>query len=99
MYYLGYYFAFRSGMEHRRFHFYPSQLTIVENEGTCPYLEYKEDVTKTNEGGLKPRKKEPKEAIQYANLDNPDCCIVRLYKLYKYRLLHKSRYLRHSKGL
>jgi len=87
----------RSGMEHCCLRFNPSQSTLVENKGTCSYLEYKEDVSKTNQGGLKYRKMEPKEAIQYANIDNPDRCIARLYKLYKEKcppdLLNYSFYL------
>ena len=43
---------------------------------------YREDISKTNQGGLKSRKKKPKEVIQYANEKDPGKCIVRLFKLY-----------------
>ena len=78
VYYLGYYFPLRSGLEQQRLRHYPSQLTLVENPGSHPYLHYKEDVSKNHQGGLKNK---PKEIIQYANTDNPDRCIVRLHKL------------------
>ena len=82
VFYTGYYFALRSGMEHRRLRYYPSQLQLFEPAGERAYLRYTEDVSKTNQGGLKHGKKEPKVVVQYENTHDSRRCIVRLYKEY-----------------
>ena len=76
------YFALRSGEEHRRLHYRPSQIELVTTPNGKEFLIYKEDISKNNQAGLKQRKLAPKEVVQYANDDNPTCCPVRLYKLY-----------------
>ena len=82
VFYLGLYFALRSGLEHRCLHHKPSRLQLCDPPGGASYLKYQEDVSKTNQGSLKHQKKDPKVVVQYANLENPRKCIVRLHKLY-----------------
>ena len=55
----------------------PSQLELCKPLGGVTY----QDVSKTNQGGLKHRK-ESKVVIQYANTADRRKCTVRLYKLY-----------------
>ena len=45
-------FAFRAGQEHRNLRMKNSQLSVGIDEDGKQYLEYKEDVSKTNSGGL-----------------------------------------------
>ena len=82
IFYIGFCFALRSGMEHRRLRFYPSQIQLFEPTNGRNYVMYTEDVSKTNQGGLVHRKKEPKQVVQYANDIHPERCLVRLYKMY-----------------
>ena len=74
IYYIGYYFAICGG-EHRKLRHEPSQLQLFEPPGDVPYLMYTEDAT----GG---RLKRHKKRSVYTNGDNPERCLVRLYKLY-----------------
>ena len=78
----GVYFALRSGQEHRNLRFDPAQVELIESPGQRAYLRYTEDFSKNNPGDLKGRKYKPKVVIQHENLDNPDRCFVRLFRLY-----------------
>ena len=82
IWYVGLYFALRSGGEHRRLRNCPSQVLLFEPPEGRSYLVYKEDVSKTNKGGLNSCRKVPKEVVHYANASNHTRCFVRLYKLY-----------------
>ncbi len=77
----GLYFALRSGSEHRALRFSPAQIVVVER-GERPYLEYTEDISKNRPGGLKGRKTTPKVVRHHSNVERPDRCFVRLFKLY-----------------
>ena len=78
----GLYFALRSGSEHRALRFSPPQITVVEREGERPYLEYREDTSKNHPGGLKGKRIKPKVVRHHSNVENPNRCFVRLFKLY-----------------
>ncbi|XP_033756302.1 uncharacterized protein KIAA1958-like [Pecten maximus] len=80
---IGLNFALRAGQEHRNLRFGGhSQICIrVDNENRR-YLEYTEDVSKTNRGGILHRKLDPKITRAYGNLKQPERCIVMLYTKY-----------------
>ena len=68
--------------EHRQLRFSPPQIELVEKPGEIAYLVYREDISKNRPGGLKGRKMKPKVVYHHENLDDPNRCFVRLYKLY-----------------
>ena len=80
VFYNGLYFALRSGQEHRQLRRDPSH--VIEQPGQCPYLKYTEDVSKNHQGGLKGRKVVPKVVYHHSNVESPQRCFVRLFKLY-----------------
>ena len=57
-------------------------LYIHDDDNGIRYLLYKEDVSKTRQGGLDHRRIKPKIVRAYENKANPDCCIVTLYLKY-----------------
>jgi len=49
----------------------PSHIELVEKPGSCAYLRYREDISKTNQGGLSSRSMPPKEVTHYENTVHP----------------------------
>ena len=84
VYLIGLNFALRSGEEHRRLRHNPSQISVINEEGKTPYIVYSEDISKTNQGGLKSQKIVPKRVIHHANHQNPSCCLVQLFMKYNH---------------
>ena len=77
VYCMGLYFALRSGEEHRRLCYRPSQIELVTTPNGKEFLRYKEDISKNNQAGLKQRKLAPKEvqAISVTKL----CVVILMY--------------------
>ncbi|XP_067649070.1 transcriptional regulator QRICH1-like [Haliotis asinina] len=74
-------FSLRSGSEHRSLRYKSSQITLCEPTGKRAYLKYKEDISKTCQGGLKHRKITPKGVTHHAS-ECKERCHVMLYKKY-----------------
>ena len=81
-FYVGLFFALRSGREHRQLRNSPCQIEVIEHSGR-PYLRYTEDISKNHPGGLKGRNIAPKVVIHHANQSEPNRCFLRLFKLYR----------------
>ena len=79
---LGLNFALRAGQEHRNLRMKNCQLSVGIDEDGKQYLEYKEDFSKTNSGGLAHNHLKRKTVRAYKNNDQPERCPVRLYKEY-----------------
>ncbi len=82
VYLIGLNFALRSGEEHRRLRHNPGQIKVVSLSGQAPYIVYAEDISKTNQGGLKSRKVVPKKVIHHENEERPSRCLVQLFLKY-----------------
>ena len=81
-YLIGVNFALRGGEKHRRLRVGSgSQLSIVQLSGGREVLRYSEDVSKSNQGGIKHRKISPKVVDAFAS-DTSERCIIRIYKAY-----------------
>ena len=79
---LGLNFALRAGQEHRNLRMKGCQLSLGMDEDGKPYLEYNEDVSKTNSGGLAHARLKRKTVRAYENIDQPERCPVQLFKEY-----------------
>ena len=79
---LGSVFALRAGQEHRNLRMRNSQLSIQIDESGAEYLQYVEDISKTNSGGLSHLKIKRKKVRAYKNTENPERCPVELYRKY-----------------
>ena len=73
-------FALRSREEHRSLQV--SQFTLTHSPSGSLQLEYTENYSKNNAGGLAHRKVQPKHVLHHANDANPKRCLVRLYQAY-----------------
>ena len=81
-YLIGIHFALRGGREQRALRCGErSQFSLHADSDGHEYLQYSEDATKNNQGGLKHIKVQHKVVRAYA-IDNQSRCIVSLYKLY-----------------
>lgn len=81
---IGMHFALRAGNESRNLRVGPrSQFAVkYDKDADLEFLEYTEDTSKSNQGGLKHRKVTKKVVRAYANKKCPERCIVRLYRKY-----------------
>ena len=59
-----------------------SQLSLHIDESDAEYLQYVEDVSKSNNGGLAHLRIENKVVRAYENVEKPERCPVKLYKKY-----------------
>ena len=76
----GIHFALRSGQEHCNLRL--SQFEVQNSEEGSDCLIYTENTSKNNQGGLAHRKIKQKMVTCYANEDNPQRCLVRLFQVF-----------------
>ena len=82
VYLIGLHFALRAEQEHRNLRFgEESQISLKQDASGRRYLQYTEDVSKTNPGGLQHRKVSAKCTRVY-ECQNKERCIVDLYLKY-----------------
>lgn len=82
LYLIGMHFALRAGQEHRNLRVgCNSQFKLKQDDTSSQwYLEYTEDVSKTQQGGLDHKNVKRKVVRAYQNIDNPDRCVVHYWK-------------------
>ena len=82
LYHLGLHLSLRACKEHRDLTFgEDSQLELI-NDKSGEYLVYTERISKNKQFGLKHARMEPKQTRIYSLTDNPDKCVVSMYKEY-----------------
>ena len=75
-------FALQSGKEHGNLRFSPTRQVTLHIDGERLYLLYKEDTSKSSQGGLKSRTLISKSVKAFDNPPNPERCIVQIYEKY-----------------
>ena len=85
LYLFGVHFALRASVEHRSLRIGPRSQLRLGIDRDKRFLEYSEDVSKTRQGGLAHKNVGRKIVRAYANIVNPDRCIVKLYEDYMTR--------------
>ena len=75
-------FALRAGQEHRNLRMKNSQLSLHSDESGAKYLQYVEDVSKSNNGGLAHLRIKKKVVRACENVEKSECCPVKLCKKY-----------------
>ena len=66
-----FFFALRSGQEHRNLQFAQIQLVEPQDSDSTPHLVYYEKMSKNNTGGIAQRKRNPKLVKHHAKNTNP----------------------------
>lgn len=82
LYLVGMHFALRAGAEHRNLRVGVDSQIKLKHDDTSDvwFLEYTEDISKTNQGGLDHKGVKRKVVRAYQNTSNPDRCIVHYWK-------------------
>lgn len=79
-YIIGVYFGIRGGREHRKLT--SQNFSIHTDVDGHEYVQYKESVSKTNQGGIKHRKLDSHTSTAYANSDDSSRCPVAIFRKY-----------------
>ena len=84
IYHIGLHLALRAISEHRNLEYGAnSQITLKRDHSTGKeYLQYVERTSKNKTFGIKNSRMEPKVTYIYPNEENPERCVVELYKCY-----------------
>lgn len=83
IYHLGLHLSLRAGQEHRDLTFGEnSQLKLKISEDGLDFIEYTERFSKNKRFGINDCRRDPKVTCIYPNKENPNRCVVALYKKY-----------------